>query len=123
MKSLQAEEGREMLACYEAAAQRGNSEAQRKLDEDLQSCVRAFRLTQLTCRKGEDIFQKLSTAYHAAMSLGCSLFVMVDVEGVNQPAEIYFGYTQPGSGRASQTAQYILQRPAGRAAQQFSGLG
>lgn len=65
------------------------------LDEDMQSCVRAFRLTQLTCRKGEDIFQKLSNVYHAAMSLGCSLFVMVDVEGVNQPAEIYLGIRNP----------------------------
>lgn len=65
------------------------------LDEDLQSCVRAFHLKQLTCRKGEDIFQKLSTVYHAAMSLGCSLFVMVDVDGVNRPAEIYLGIRNP----------------------------
>lgn len=65
------------------------------LDEDMQSCVRAFHLTQLTCRKGEDIFQKLSNVYHAAMSLGCSLFVMVDVEGLNQPAEIYLGIRNP----------------------------
>lgn len=65
------------------------------MDEDLQSCVRAFHLTRLTCRKGEDIFQKLSTVYHAAMSLGCSLFVMVDVEGVNRSAEIYLGIRNP----------------------------
>ena len=61
------------------------------LDEEPQKCIRAFQLTELTCRKGEDIFQKLSTVYHASMSQGCSLFVMIDVENVKAPAKIYFG--------------------------------
>lgn len=61
------------------------------LDEEPQKCIRAFQLTELTCRKSEDIFQKLSTVYHASMSQGCSLFVMIDVESVKAPAKIYFG--------------------------------
>lgn len=60
-----------------------------------EDCIRTFRLTQLTCKKGEDIFQKLSTVYHAAMSLGCSLFVMVDVAAINSPAKFYLGIRQP----------------------------
>ena len=65
------------------------------LDEEPKKCIRAFRLTQLTCKKGEDVFQKLSTVYHAAMSLGCSLFVMVDVSGAAAPADIYLGLRNP----------------------------
>lgn len=61
------------------------------LDEEPQKCIRAFQLTELTCKKGEDIFQKLSTVYHASMSQGCSLFVMIDVESVTAPAKIYLG--------------------------------
>lgn len=67
------------------------------LDEEPQECIRAFRLTQLTCKKGEDIFQKLSTVYHATMSLGCSLFVMVDVDSATGPAEIYLGIRNPNA--------------------------
>ena len=66
------------------------------LDEN-QDYVRMFQLTQLTCKKGEDIFQKLSTVYHAAMSLGCSLFVMVDVAGAGEPAKIYLGLRNPNT--------------------------
>lgn len=69
--------------------------SQRFLDEEPQKCVRAFKLTRLTCKKGEDSFQKLSTVYHAAMSLGCSLFVMVDVPGPAAPADIYMGLRNP----------------------------
>lgn len=65
------------------------------LDEAPQKCVRLFQLTQLTCKKGEDAFQKLSTVYHAAMSLGCSLFVVVDVPGPASPADIYLGLRNP----------------------------
>ena len=61
------------------------------LDEEPQKCIRAFQLTELTCKKGEDVFQKLSTVYHASMSQGCSLFVMIDVESVTAPAKIYLG--------------------------------
>lgn len=65
------------------------------LKETAEDCIRTFQLTQLTCKKGEDIFQKLSTVYHAAMSLGCSLFVMVDVTGNTKPAKFYLGIRNP----------------------------
>ena len=61
------------------------------LDEKPKDCLRLFQLEELTCKKGEDIFQKLSTVYHASMSLGCSLFVMIDVERINAAAKIYLG--------------------------------
>ena len=61
------------------------------LDEKPKDCLRLFQLEELTCKKGEDIFQKLSTVYHASMSLGCSLFVMIDVEHINAAAKIYLG--------------------------------
>lgn len=61
------------------------------LDEEPQRCLRVFQLKLLTHKKGEDSLQKLSTVYHASMSLGCSLFVMIDVESPNAPANIYLG--------------------------------
>ena len=57
--------------------------------------IRVFRLKQLTCKKNEDIFQKLSTVYHAAMSLGSSMFVMVDVAKPDAPVKIYLGIREP----------------------------
>lgn len=68
------------------------------LDESPQKCIRLFQLTQLTRKKGEDPFQKLSTVYHAAMSLGCSLVVMVDAPDPSAPADIYLGLRNPGEG-------------------------
>lgn len=65
------------------------------MDEEPRECIRAFHLAQLTCKKGEDIFQKLSTVYHATMSLGCSMVVMVDVAYVGGPAKIYLGIRNP----------------------------
>lgn len=65
------------------------------LDEEPQRSIRMFRLTQLTCKKGEDIFQKLSTVYHAAMSLGCSLVVMADSAGTDDASNIYVGLRNP----------------------------
>ena len=41
------------------------------LDENARDCVRFFQLEELSCKRGEDIFQKLSTVYYASMSLGC----------------------------------------------------
>ena len=78
------------------------------LDEEPQKCIRAFQLTELTCRKGEDIFQKLSTVYHASMSQGCSLFVMIDVESVKAPARIYFGVRS----NDDRLKQEVERRPA-----------
>ena len=67
------------------------------LDEEPKQCLRAFQLEQLTYKKGEDPLQKLSTVYHASMSLGCSLFVMIDVERPNAPAKIYLGIRNEGT--------------------------
>lgn len=61
------------------------------LDEEPENCIRAMQLKQFTSKKGEDIFQKLSTVYYASMALGCSVYVMIDVESVNAPAKIYLG--------------------------------
>lgn len=68
----------------------------RLLDESADDCLRFFRLEELSCRHGEDIFQKLSTVYHASMSLGCNLIVMVDVERIDAPAKIYLGVRNGG---------------------------
>lgn len=80
------------------------------MDETIQDCVRAFRLTRLTCKKGEDIFQKLSTVYHAAMSLGCSLFLMIDVAGTDKPAEIYLGVRNPDAQKNRLSTSYTALR-------------
>ncbi len=65
-------------------------------DESAKDCVRFFQLEELSCKKGEDIFQKLSTVYYASMSLGCSLIVMIDVEKIDAPAKIYLGVRNHG---------------------------
>lgn len=67
------------------------------LDEDAGRCLRFIRLEEFTKKKGEDMFQKLSTVYHASMSLGCNLIVMVDVERVGAPAKIYIGVRNSGT--------------------------
>lgn len=56
-----------------------------------ENCLREFQLMHLSNKKGEDIFQKLSTVYHASMALGCSLYVMIDVKNIYASAEIYIG--------------------------------
>ena len=61
------------------------------LDETPENCIRMYQLEELSCKKGEDVFQKLSTVYHASMSLGCNLIVMVDVDAPDAPAKIYVG--------------------------------
>ncbi len=66
------------------------------LDENARDCVRFFQLEELSCKRGEDIFQKLSTVYYASMSLGCSLVVMIDVEKIDAPAKIYIGVRNSG---------------------------
>ena len=42
-------------------------------DETIEGYVRLCKLEKFSCKKGEDIFQKLTTVYHASMSLGLSL--------------------------------------------------
>ena len=66
------------------------------LDEKVEDCTRFFQLEELSCKKGEDLFQKLSTVYHASMSLGCNLIVMVDVARIDAPAKIYVGVRNSG---------------------------
>lgn len=54
-------------------------------------CIRMFQLKKLTLKKGEDMFQKLSTVYYSSMAQGCSLAVMIDVPEENAGANIYLG--------------------------------
>ena len=66
------------------------------LDENPENCIRLVKLEKLIQKKGEDVFQKLTTVYHASMSLGCNLVVMVDVASTNAPADIYIGVKNAG---------------------------
>lgn len=66
------------------------------LDESPENCIRLVKLEKLIQKKGEDVFQKLTTVYHASMSLGCNLVVMVDVASTNVPADIYIGVKNAG---------------------------
>lgn len=61
------------------------------LNQEAQEHLRFICLEEFTCRKGEDILQKLSTVYHASMALGTSIIVMVDVPSIHSPAKIYLG--------------------------------
>lgn len=61
------------------------------LDESPEKCIRLLQLEEFTCKAGEDIFQTLSTVYHASMSLGCDLVIMVDVKSVKSTAKFYIG--------------------------------
>lgn len=66
------------------------------LDENAENCIRLVKLEEVTHKKGEDVFQKLTTVYHASMSLGCNLVVMVDVDRIDAPANIYIGVRKDG---------------------------
>ena len=59
--------------------------------QDPMECIRMYQLKELTVKKGEDMFQKLSTVYYSSMALGCSLAVMVNVQDKNRGADIYIG--------------------------------
>lgn len=61
------------------------------MDEDPKRCIRMFHLEQLTCKKDEDILQKLSTVYNSATSLGCSVFLLIDAPGTEDLVNIYLG--------------------------------
>ncbi|MCD7855347.1 MAG: ATP-binding protein [Clostridiales bacterium] len=65
-------------------------------DEAADNCLRFFKLEELTCKKGEDIFQKLATVYHSSMLLGCNLAVIVDAPTNNSPIGIYIGVRNQG---------------------------
>ena len=60
-------------------------------DETIERYVRLCKLEKFSCKKGEDVFQKLTTVYHASMSLGCSLIVMIDAPSLTSPVDIYIG--------------------------------
>ena len=68
-----------------------------KKAEDAKDCLRFLKLDELTCKKGEDNFQKLSTVYHAGMALGCSLAVMIDAKSNDAPVDIYVGVKNSGA--------------------------
>lgn len=59
--------------------------------QDPAQFIRMFQLKKLTLKKGEDMFQKLSTVYYSSMAQGCSLAVMIDVPEGNAGANIYLG--------------------------------
>ncbi len=61
------------------------------MDETPEKCLRFFQLKEFSCKKGEDIFQKLSTVYYSVMALGSSMIVMIDVDDARSPAKIYLG--------------------------------
>lgn len=66
--------------------------SQQMLDvQDPAQCIQLFQLQKLTLKKGEDMFQKLSTVYYSSMAQGCSLAVMIDVPEENVGANIYLG--------------------------------
>lgn len=66
--------------------------SQQMLDvQDPAQCIRMFQLKKLTLKKGEDMFQKLSTVYYSSMAQGCSLAVMIDVPDAGSGANIYLG--------------------------------
>lgn len=73
------------------------------MDVKTEESVRLIQLEKLSCKKGEDIFQKLTTVYHASMSLGCNLIVMVDVDKINAPAKIYVGVRNDGADQEEKT--------------------
>ena len=63
--------------------------------QDPAQCIRLFQLQKLTLKKGEDMFQKLSTVYYSSMAQGCSLAVMIDVPEENVGANIYLATAVP----------------------------
>ena len=54
-------------------------------------CIQMYHLHELTLKKGEDMFQKLSTVYYSSMAQGCNLAVMIDVPDAGSGANIYLG--------------------------------
>lgn len=65
--------------------------------QDPAQCIRMFQLQKLTLKKGEDMFQKLSTVYYSSMAQGCSLAVMIDAPEKNAGANIYLGVREDPS--------------------------
>ena len=93
--------------------------SQQMLDvQDPAQCIQLFQLQKLTLKKGEDMFQKLSTVYYSSMAQGCSLAVMIDVPEENVGANIYLGIREDSSKKnmkshnldtSSKTLQKVLR--------------
>ena len=93
--------------------------SQQMLDvQDPAQCIQLFQLQKLTLKKGEDMFQKLSTVYYSSMAQGCSLAVMIDVPEENVGANIYLGIREDPSKKnmkshnldtSSKTLQKVLR--------------
>ena len=93
--------------------------SQQMLDvQDPAQCIQLFQLQKLTLKKGEDMFQKLSTVYYSSMAQGCSLAVMIDVPEENVGANIYLGIREDPSKKnmkshnldtSSRTLQKVLR--------------
>ena len=86
--------------------------------QDPAQCIRLFQLQKLTLKKGEDMFQKLSTVYYSSMAQGCSLAVMIDVPEEKVGANIYLGIREDPSKKnmknrnldtSSRTLQKVLR--------------
>lgn len=75
--------------------------------QDPMECIRMYQLKELTVKKGEDMFQKLSTVYYSSMALGCSLAVMVNVQDKNRGADIYIGVREDSAKRIRATRTWI----------------
>lgn len=96
-------------------------------------CIRMFQLKKLTLKKGEDMFQKLSTVYYSSMAQGCSLAVMIDVPEENAGANIYLGVREDplkqsmkslaGNFQQGVAESAALQLPRFRYKRHFSGGG
>lgn len=83
--------------------------------QDPAQCIRMFQLQKLTLKKGEDMFQKLSTVYYSSMAQGCSLAVMIDVPTAGSGANIYLGVREDPSkknmnDRSLETSSKTLQK-------------
>ena len=83
--------------------------------QDPTECIRMFQLQELTLKKGEDMFQKLSTVYYSSMAQGCSLAVMIDVPTAGSGANIYLGVREDPAkknmnDRSLETSSKTLQK-------------
>ena len=91
------------IELYEKSASQGNMYGMVELSQQMLEvqnparCIRMFQLKELTLKKGEDMFQKLSTVYYSSMAQGCSLAVMIDVPDEHNGANIYLGVREDSS--------------------------
>lgn len=58
----------------------------------VEESVKLLKLSKVTCEKGEDLLQKLSTVYNSACSEQVNLLVLLDSQ-VGQPVDFYYGFS------------------------------